>query len=431
MTSDNIFKDHLVDNNYDINYIGKILSSFTKSTGLYMECVDMEGKTFYNAEGSQICDFCSYVREQPSGNKRCERSYKRACKEATKWKTPYFFKCHAGLVMWAVPLIVADENIGCIVCGQVLLWEADQYFIEEILDTNQDIFCDENILKEKLEKLEVISADKCQSSAELLFLVVNYIIKTDKDLFLQEKNKSYWRNEIIKEIESRKSNQYEKIFDYETYLKREKRLLQYIRVGNKDKIMSLLPIIFTDLDVLSDFTLEITKKRCIELVSLISRAIVEGGLDAKVSIMEMNKFHESIKDIKSTDELFYYMNEFIIELVENVFILSENKQQSLLKDARKYINDNYNKNISIEDISNSIYISSSYLSHLFKDNLNCTVNNYLTRVRIEKSIELMPVRELTIQEISKKVGFNNQGHFTKVFKKYIGITPIRYRNELL
>lgn len=431
MTVNTMFKNYLIDNNFDINYIGKILSSFTKSTGLYIECIDTNGKTFLKAEGAKTCEFCSYVRNEENGNKRCEKSYKRACKEAAKWNAPYFFKCHAGLVLWAVPLIVSEENIGCIVCGQALLWEADEYFIEEILDTNQDIFYDENILKEKLKKLEVISADKCQSSAELLFLVVNYIIKTDKDLFLQAKNKNYWRNEIVKEIEARKKDNSKKSFDFETYLKRERRLLQYIRVGNKKKIIDLLPIIFTDLDVLCDYDLELIKKRSIELMSQISRAIVEGGLDAKVSIMQMNDFHKKIKEIESTDEVFYYINEFITEQVENIFILSENKQLALLKSARKYINDNYNKNISLEDISNSISISSSYLSHLFKYNLNCTVNNYLTRVRIEKSIELMSVREFTIQEISKKVGFNNHGHFTKVFKKYIGVTPIRYRNTLL
>lgn len=423
--------DYFNKNNNDRGYIGKVLSSFTKSTGLYIECVDMDGKTFYNAEGSQICDFCSYVRKQESGNKRCEKSYKKACKEAVKWKTPYFFKCHAGLVMWAVPLVSEEENLGCIVCGQVLLWEADEYFIDEILDTNQDIFHNESVLKEKLYKLEVISAQKCQSAAELLFLIVNYILKTDKDLFLQEKNKAYWRNEIVKEIKSRKEDSSKKNFDYETYLKREKRLLQHIRVGNKDKIKNLLPIIFTDLDVLSDYKLSVIKRRCIELISLISRAIVEGGLDTKISIVQINEYHDNVQNFQSVEELFNYTNEFIMTMVEDVFILSENKQLSILKEARKYINDNYNKNISLDDISKNISISTSYLSHLFKNNLNCTVNDYLTRVRIENSIELMSIRELSIQDIAKKVGFNNQGYFTKVFRKYIGITPVKYRNKLL
>ena len=65
----------------------------------------------------------------------------------------------------------------------------------------------------------------------------------------------------------------------------------------------------------------------------------------------------------------------------------------------------------------------------FREKLNCTVNNYITRVRIEKSIELMSMRELSIQEISKKVGFNSQSYFTKIFKRYIGVTPVIYRNK--
>ena len=42
----------------------------------------------------------------------------------------------------------------------------------------------------------------------------------------------------------------------------------------------------------------------------------------------------------------------------------------------------------------------------------------------------MSMRELSIQEISEKVGFNSQSYFTKIFKKYIGVTPITYRNKL-
>ena len=83
------------------------------------------------------------------------------------------------------------------------------------------------------------------------------------------------------------------------------------------------------------------------------------------------------------------------------------------------------------DIANSIYISQYYLSHLFKQNLNMTINEYITRVRIEKSIELMKKREFSINDIMKMVGFNSQSHFTKTFKKLMGSTPASYRNRFL
>ena len=63
--------------------------------------------------------------------------------------------------------------------------------------------------------------------------------------------------------------------------------------------------------------------------------------------------------------------------------------------------------------------------------MNMTINDYLLRVRVEKSIELMKSRAWNIGEISRKCGFASQSHYTKVFRKFIGLTPGQYRNKLL
>ncbi|WP_455542341.1 PocR ligand-binding domain-containing protein [Intestinibacter sp.] len=415
-------------NYLDQEYMEKLLTNFSKATGLFIEAVDIYGKTFLTPKDVSMCEFCSYIRSNEEGVKKCEKSYQKACKEAFRWKTTYFFRCHAGLVMWSVPIIADNENIGCIICGQVLLWEADEFFLEELKESNQDLF-DFDIICEKVKQLDVISAEKCQSAAEMLLLVVNYIVRTNNNIFLEQRNRQYWRNQIIKEIEERKKGNIDKIFDYDTYFKREKKLLQYVRVGNKEKIINFLPIIFTDIDVLSEYNTQKIKLRATELVVNMSRAIVEGGLDSKLSIDKAEHFYKKVEGCKTSEDVFSYLNKFILELVDDIFILTQNKQVSLLKEARAFISNNYDQNITIEDVAESVCLSSSYLSHLFREKLNCTVNNYITRVRIEKSIELMSMRELSVQEISEKVGFNSQSYFTKIFKKYIGVTPITYRNK--
>lgn len=415
-------------NYLDQEYMEKLLTNFSKATGLFIEAVDVYGKTFFTPKDIEMCEFCSYIRSNEEAIKKCEQSYRKACQEAFRWKTTYFFRCHAGLVMWSVPIIADNQNIGCIICGQVLLWKADEFFLDELKESTQDIF-DFEIISEKVKKLEIISAEKCQSAAEMLLLVVNYLMRTNNNIFLEQRNRQYWRNQIVKEIEERKKGNKDKTFDYDTYFKRERKLLQYIRVGNKDKIIDFLPIIFTDIEILSEYNTEKIRLRSSELVVSISRAIVEGGLDSKLSIDKAEEFYKKVNVCKSSEDIFLYLNNFILELVDDIFILTQNKQVSLLKEARGFISDNYDKNITVEDVADSVCLSSSYLSHLFREKLNCTVNNYITRVRIEKSIELMSMRELSIQEISEKVGFNSQSYFTKIFKRYIGVTPVIYRNK--
>ena len=121
----------------DEKYTRYMLECFSNATGLYLKGIDPEGEVFLELENLQECEFCGYVRSCNGG--ACTASYQQACQEAAKWKEPYFFRCHAGLVMWAVPIIVEEQSVGCLICGQVLLWEIDAFFIEELEEMNQDI----------------------------------------------------------------------------------------------------------------------------------------------------------------------------------------------------------------------------------------------------------------------------------------------------
>ena len=59
------------------------------------------------------------------------------------------------------------------------------------------------------------------------------------------------------------------------------------------------------------------------------------------------------------------------------------------------------------------------------------MNDYITRVRVENSVRLMEKRELTLREIAAHCGFKSPGYFSKVFKKYLGVTPREYRNRFI
>ena len=58
---------------------------------------------------------------------------------------------------------------------------------------------------------------------------------------------------------------------------------------------------------------------------------------------------------------------------------------------------------------------------------NCTVKEYLNSKRIEKAAQMLLMTELSMDEISREVGFNSAAYFSKLFKKYKGISPLKYR----
>lgn len=98
-----------------------------------------------------------------------------------------------------------------------------------------------------------------------------------------------------------------------------------------------------------------------------------------------------------------------------------------LKLVLDYIYCNYSKKIKIEDICHEVSICRSEVCKLFKEKLNTTFTEYLTKLRIEKSVQYLLSAEANISQISELVGFNSSSYFAETFKKFFNITPMEYR----
>ena len=92
---------------------------------------------------------------------------------------------------------------------------------------------------------------------------------------------------------------------------------------------------------------------------------------------------------------------------------------------KKYISENYSKDISIEKAAGYIGKSPSYITHQFKKHFQRTFHQYLLQFRINKAREFL--KSMTIEETADACGFKNRYHFSKVFKKFTGLTPRQYK----
>lgn len=99
--------------------------------------------------------------------------------------------------------------------------------------------------------------------------------------------------------------------------------------------------------------------------------------------------------------------------------------------AVEYIESHFHSVISIADIADYVGLSSSYLSRIFKMETGKPPLEYLTRLRIARSKELLAVSRYSLQEISGLVGYQDAHSFIRFFKKYEGITPGEFRKKLL
>ena len=93
----------------------------------------------------------------------------------------------------------------------------------------------------------------------------------------------------------------------------------------------------------------------------------------------------------------------------------------------KYINENYDKDLYLENMADIFSTTPKYFSNYFSRKCNKSFTEYLTEVRITKAMELMKNQKLKIVDIAVKVGYTNASTFTNAFKKYTGVSPTIFR----
>ena len=94
-----------------------------------------------------------------------------------------------------------------------------------------------------------------------------------------------------------------------------------------------------------------------------------------------------------------------------------------------FLKDNKYGKITLKDIENLTFFSSEYCEKIFKKDTGKTILKYFNTLKIEKAKELIIVGELSLSEISEKLGFEDYNYFSRLFSKIIGCSPKNYLNK--
>lgn len=138
---------------------------------------------------------------------------------------------------------------------------------------------------------------------------------------------------------------------------------------------------------------------------------------------------ETLENVFTFDSLHGLLTQGVNEFFESLKTLTpEDSTIYLIKD---YISHHYGReDLSIKEISDHAFLSVSYMCTYFKNLTGKTINQFLTDYRMEKAMQLLKDKRNPITDISAKVGYSNSNYFSKSFKKYTGVTPSKYREEL-
>ena len=158
------------------------------------------------------------------------------------------------------------------------------------------------------------------------------------------------------------------------------------------------------------------------------------GIEASREALHKAYFSGKVVSQKQHDSAVKLLNIFaqhLAMLSNQVFIQQENSEPPVISRARAYIHEHQTEEISLGQVAKAVNMSSYYFCKMFKKVTGINFTDYVARVRIEKSKNLLLNPNLRVSEIAFEVGFQSLTHFNRVFKKILGQSPTEYRAQLL
>lgn len=150
--------------------------------------------------------------------------------------------------------------------------------------------------------------------------------------------------------------------------------------------------------------------------------------DAEYSLEEICcHIHDSIENALTLTSLKNAVLKHVTYIFEFILHAIKNQSTKPIRSVLKYIEENYNKSIHLDDCAQLVSLNPAYLSNIFKKETGENFVDYLNNYRIEKSKELLKYSNITISEIAFSSGFPDARYYSKIFKKLIGITPKDYK----
>lgn len=169
---------------------------------------------------------------------------------------------------------------------------------------------------------------------------------------------------------------------------------------------------------------------CISMTTLITRVAMENGILPVIAYKTSDKLINKIDLCKSDEEFYAIYMEIIMTFADMIREAKGKKKYSgYVEQCKYYMEQNYNKKMTLEMLAEYTGLNASYLSHIFPKFEGITINEYMNKIRIERAQNLLKYSDRSIIEISDYTGFQSQSYFGKKFKKYTGMTAAEYRTR--
>lgn len=314
-----------------------------------------------------------------------------------------------------------SDVIGAICLNDIVIFVFDDELEQKILGhkLKKTIFrIHEDVKSEK--KIDIYSGigsmNKKASELYISYRQARLSLQKEKNLAKQNIDENH--NYILSNVEFNDVNLNDKVSvifanitneDLECTLFEVDNLLEYFLISNeKDKIAIIVRVLSDILGKIIDNAVEFMEEEPKEV-------------DKKSVLEELEK-------LKQVTEIKCYVHMVIKTLIKQISKFKKNKNIDVVEKVKKYIGQNYMREINLDELSQQVYMSSFYLSRVFRKVEGMNIRDYLIKLRMEKAKSMLREEGKSIKQIGIEVGYPDQNYFSRAFKKHTNLSPKEYSN---
>ena len=406
------------------------LEAFSESTGIPV--------TLYTPEGGIreefLADrkFCKFFEAYHQPESECTKNLVFSAKSTYELGEPYIYTCPVGLIHIAVPVIVEEKYCACAVAGPLAMGPINEGHLGQAISLNPSAV--EQLAKIALfiSQIQVYTPNQIQKFSLLLYSAVVHSHK-NWDSYDQLRERYKRQLTVGDHIQKRQQNKLDTpstALSGPTYTELEARLSKEIENRDREAALACLDELFEELILVEGGNFDSIKLHIFELYISLSRMATGHGAilrDIFGTNFELIAYPNAISTL---EELTAWTRDVVLHFLDDVFAALPQVSSATTR-AVAYISAHYMEKLTLRDLAANLYLNDTYLSKLFRQELNTSFTDYLNNTRIEHSIELMRSTDKSLLEIAGLVGFDDQSYFTKIFKKITGMTPRQYKSQIV
>ena len=407
-----------------LDNLSESINSYYHVTGIPLVIVSPEGEKLYSF--GEECSYCKLFQEACGPLCPCGDSHAYACRAAARLMDGYTYSCPGGYIQLVVPVYRGKTHRASILAGPIALDYPDIELVDGVIQRfNLDISY-RSKLYVAYSRAPLVEPSRAHHLCQLLTRLVFGSIPAEDNTLIQR--------QIAQDVQQAKIGEYIHLIKEDDTINasqydREKQLIADIIVGNKPHARALLNEMIGRVYFTSGNNFEIIRTRTIELIALMSRALMENGSDqVEVYRMTDHALHKII-DEKDLTGLSYTLLEALDLFISLAFSEQKVPDSPSMQRAVNYINEHYFEPLSLNIAADHAGLNTTYFSAAFKRQMGVSFSDYLTSQRIKHAKVLLKNSNMSLIDVSLAVGFENQSYFSKVFKSRVGMTPRQYREQ--